>query len=96
MRRHEHAGRDIDHGPVADRDAPAVRPFEPGDAAQRRGLAAAGRAEQRHDLAGADLEVDAGDGRHGFVCRRTFAEALDRIMRQRTPRENELSSLAGR
>jgi hypothetical protein len=36
-----------------DHDAPAVRLLEAGDQAQGGGLAAAGRAEQRHQLAGA-------------------------------------------
>ncbi len=33
---------------------PELRPLEPGEAAQRRGLAAAGWAEQREQLAGLD------------------------------------------
>ena len=37
--------------------------LEPGDAAQRRGLAAAGRPEQHHDLAGRHGEAHAVDGR---------------------------------
>jgi hypothetical protein len=35
--------------------------LEPGDAAQRRGLAAAGGAEQHHDLAGRHGKADAVD-----------------------------------
>ena len=35
-----------------------VRPVEPGDNAQQRGLARSGRAEQRQELAGVDLQID--------------------------------------
>jgi hypothetical protein len=51
-----------DHAP-ADRDAPAGRMLEAGDAAQGRGLAAARRAQQYHDLARRHLEAHAVDGR---------------------------------
>src|SRR5205823_4543217 len=55
-----------------------VRALQPGDAAQRRGLAAPGGPEQRHHLAGADLEVDTGDGRdHLLVGGKVFCEPLD-------------------
>ena len=49
---------------VADDDAPRVGALEAGDHAQRRRLAAAGRAEQREELAAADLERDVVDGGH--------------------------------
>ena len=63
---------------VADHDAPAVGLFEAGDATQRRGLAAAGRAEQRHHLAGPDLEIDAGNGRdHLLVGSEGLGQPLD-------------------
>ena len=39
-----------------------VGPLEPGEAAQRRGLAAARRPEQRDQLAVLDADVDAVDG----------------------------------
>ena len=39
-------------------DAPGVGLFEAGDDAQQRGLAAAGRAQQRHQLAGGDVQAD--------------------------------------
>ena len=38
-------------GLAADADLAAVRPLQAGDAAQGRGLAAAGRAQQRHEFA---------------------------------------------
>ena len=46
----------VAHGLVGDDDLAGVRPLEPGEAAQRRGLAAARGAEQRDQLAGADPE----------------------------------------
>ena len=69
---------DVDHGLVADHDASGVGLFEAGDAAQRGGLAAAGRAEQRHHLAGTDLEIDAGDGcDHLLVGGEILGQPLD-------------------
>src|SRR5690606_4766799 len=44
-----------DHLPV-ERDRAGVRKLEPGDQAQDRALAGAGRAEQRQDLAALDVE----------------------------------------
>ena len=46
-----------------DADLARGRMLEPGDAAQGRGLAAAGGAEQHHDLAGRHGEADAVDRR---------------------------------
>ena len=46
---------------VADADAAAGVLFEPGHHAQRRGLAAAGRPEQRDELAALDAQIDAVD-----------------------------------
>ena len=43
--------------------SPDGRMLEPGDAAQRRGLAAAGRPEQHDDLAGRHGKADAVDRR---------------------------------
>ena len=63
------AGRDVDHGAVADHDAAALGAFEPCDAAQRRGLAAARGSEQRHHFAQPDIEVYAGDRRDDLVVR---------------------------
>ncbi len=40
---------------------PALAPVEPGDQAQQGGLAAARAADQRHDLAGPDLEREVGE-----------------------------------
>ena len=45
------------------RDRAGARMLEPGDAAQRRRLAAAGGAEQHDDLAGGDVEAHIVDGR---------------------------------
>ncbi len=52
---------------------PLRRQFEAGDHAQRRGLARAGRAEHREELAVAHLEVDAGHGDD-------VAEVLDDVL----------------
>ena len=52
------------HVAPADDDRAGVRPLEPGDQAQRRGLAGAGRPEQHDELAVADGE------RRGRVDRR--------------------------
>ena len=46
---------------VADADAPAIVLLEPRDHAQRRRLAAAGRPEQRDELALAHAEIDTVD-----------------------------------
>src|SRR5581483_4635231 len=59
LRGEEHAARD--------RDRPLVGRLEPRDRAQRRRLAAAGRAEQREELALVDLERDVVDGEHAAV-----------------------------
>ena len=48
--------------PVADEDFAAGDFFEAGDHAQRRRLAAAGRADQHHELAVGDLERDVAHG----------------------------------
>src|SRR5205085_5855957 len=42
------------------------RTVEPGDEAQQRGLAAAGAADYRHDLARLDIERDAVERAHGI------------------------------
>ncbi len=55
--------RSRDVGAV-DRDRSAGRLLEAGDHAQRRGLAAAGRAEERHELAALGGQVEVEDGRH--------------------------------
>ena len=54
--------------------SPPVICLEPGDHAQQRGLAAAGRADEDHELAVVDLEVDAVDDLDR-------AEALDDALR---------------
>src|SRR4029079_14454470 len=44
-----------------DQNSPGVRLLEAGDHAQRRGLAAARRAQQREELAGLDRQIEAVD-----------------------------------
>jgi len=60
--------RQIVHDPVADRDVAAAQPLMPGDQAQRRGLAAAGRTEQAAIGAARDPEVDPVDRRDGAIA----------------------------
>ena len=48
-------------------DCPAVRPVKPAERAQQRGLPASGRADDRDDLAGADVERQVGQHRHGVI-----------------------------
>jgi hypothetical protein len=50
------------HQPVADVDCAGVGPHVAGDQAQGRGLAAAARAEQRHERVVADDQVEIADG----------------------------------
>ena len=47
---------------AADLDLPGVGVLEPGDRAQKRALAAAGRSDQHGELAVRDVEIDASDG----------------------------------
>ena len=66
--RHVALGRapvgDVD---AVDEDLALGRLFEPGDQAQRRGLAGAGLAEQDEELAVGDVEVEV--GQRGVACR---------------------------
>ena len=55
---------------VTEEDLARFGNLEAGDDAQQRRLARAGRPEQRHQLAGADVEADPAQGRRG-------AELLD-------------------
>ena len=48
---------------AVEQDLPLVRPFQAGDDPQQRGLARAGRPEQRNEFAGLDLQVDVGERR---------------------------------
>ena len=57
-------GSDALHVLARDADVALVGLLEPGEHAQRRGLAAPARAEQREELAGLDVEVDGVDGDH--------------------------------
>src|SRR4029453_16013181 len=51
------------HAGAIEQDLPLARPLEPRDHPQGRRLAAAGRTQEREELTGWHLEVDAGDGR---------------------------------
>src|SRR5690606_32513462 len=68
VRRHV---RDVD---AVDDDAPGRRPLEPGQHAQQRGLAAAGGAQDREELAAMDVEVD---GIHRDEVAEVLAELPD-------------------
>jgi len=68
---HRHVG----HVSGADVNAALVRRLEAGDHAQRRGLAAAGRPEQREELAGRDRQMDAVN--RALEPVETFAQALE-------------------
>ena len=54
-------GGDVVHPLAADVELAAVMLFEPGDHAQKRGLAAAGGADEDDELLGLDVEIDALD-----------------------------------
>src|SRR4029079_4222243 len=49
-------------------EAPGRRRVEVGDEAQQRALAAAARAEQRHELAALDDEIDVVEGEHAALA----------------------------
>ena len=51
------AGGTSDHVLAVDQDLPAGDVLQPGDQAQQRGLAAAGRADEDHELAVLDVEI---------------------------------------
>jgi hypothetical protein len=55
-------GRNVVHPPPSDDHVTGVGVLEPADDAQQRRLAAAARAEDRHELAGGHVEVDAPEG----------------------------------
>ncbi|KAG1255290.1 hypothetical protein G6F65_016700 [Rhizopus arrhizus] len=55
-------GRHLVHAPVGDADLTARGRVQPGDHVQRGGLAAAGRPEQHHELAVADVQVQRAHG----------------------------------
>ena len=61
--------RQLGHVVIVDQDLPGIRLLEPGHHAQRRRLAAAGRAEQREELAAGQFQVQ-------VVDRDQLAEAL--------------------
>ena len=67
-------GRQARHVLAVEQDPAGRGQLEPGDHAQGRGLARAGRTEHREELAGPDVEVDAGDRRDIAV---QLADALE-------------------
>ena len=67
-------GRELRHVAAADQDLALARHLEAGDHAQGRGLAAAGGAEQGHELARLDGEGDVVHGRDGAVALGHVAE----------------------
>src|SRR6185436_7153642 len=70
---------DVAHGLARDHDPPRFRPLQPSEAAQRRGLPAAGWPEQRDELTGLDLEADVVDRIDGHVAGRleSLAKMID-------------------
>ncbi|MNZ71662.1 hypothetical protein D3C78_900280 [compost metagenome] len=58
-------GRQLGDVAIADVQGATVLAFEAGDAAQQRGLATAGRAEQAHQFTGGDVEGDILQGGKG-------------------------------
>ena len=67
-------GRRVGHVAPGQDDLALVLPVEPGDGAQERGLAAAGRTEKADELAAPDLEIDVLQGSEGAEALR---QALD-------------------
>src|SRR5262249_58601697 len=68
---------------AVDGDAAAARGLEPHGDAQRRGLAAAGRADQRDDLAVAHGEADARQRLHGLhLAADAQREALGNVVQR--------------
>src|SRR5256885_13968153 len=59
------ARRQIVHHASTDTDGAARGKIEPGDHAQRRGLAAARRSQQADELALGDLQIEIADGGEG-------------------------------
>jgi len=69
VRRHVDRAGGAEHHLVGHRDLAAVGRLQPGDAVQGRGLAAAGRAEERVELAARDAERDAAHRGHPAAVR---------------------------
>src|SRR4051812_5989204 len=70
--------RDIGDGAAGQFDLPVVGLGQAGNHPQQRGLAAAGRAQQRHQFAAPDREVDTIEHRRGV---KTFRDVADDEMR---------------
>ncbi len=70
--------RDVD---ARELDMAGVGTLEAGDHAQRRRLPGAGRPEQREELAGGDLEIEAGNRDDVAVCAPNAGEAHRRRAR---------------
>lgn len=65
------------HVPAVDQDPAGGRLDQAVDHLQRRRLAAAGRADEGHHLAGGDLQIECGDGRLGLTAE-VFLNAVQR------------------
>ena len=71
------------HVAAGDLDPALVLRVEAGDGAQERGLAAAGRPEEAHELAAPDLEIDRLQGREGAEALRQALDAQKRLLGHR-------------
>src|SRR5581483_1981586 len=82
-------------GAAADDDAAAVHRHEAGDAFEKRGLAAAARADQRQELPRLDLDVDIEQRLHGAeALRDTLDRDADRLVHPARQRSSRVSSRA--
>src|SRR4029450_7717267 len=77
FRRHVDAACGVEDRSLPKCDPPLVRLLQPGDAAERRGLAATARAEQDEELAWLDFEVEVVDGRRGRLAAEALREPLN-------------------
>jgi hypothetical protein len=82
VRRDIDAARRVEDRAVAERDRSIVGSLEPGDAAQRRRLAAAARAEEDEELALLDLEIEVVDRDRRRLAGEPLGETLDPYARQ--------------
>ncbi|MNT78909.1 hypothetical protein D3C72_2181940 [compost metagenome] len=67
-------GRHFVHALAVDQEVSPGDRLEPGNHAQQGGLAAAGRADEDEEFAGADVEVDAVDDLEAGIGLADFAE----------------------
>ncbi|MNQ71881.1 hypothetical protein D3C85_865680 [compost metagenome] len=78
LEHHRHvavARRGVVDAAVAEQDVAAFGGFQPGNHAQQRRLAAAARPHERHELAVADVDVDAADHRRAAELLEELADA---------------------